>query len=237
MVKIQNAGDNSTQLSIDTLNVHNVSVSNEATYDFFKLFQQGGIAYQCVEYLMVKHDLNHQKGFYQGNLTEEDKVYFYDTLPKRIVENRAALNIDFENLFKEVDGNIKQYTSPETKDDYAIGLLRPFANYEKRSARLHAGLQQRAEEIEQGFSNILKENHPQNSVEELYKRVAVCLESYTDWLEYTLAHNGLSLFVLQNKVGIYLTNRNKHIAHRYTQWTSEIEADKIANDLNSKYKL
>lgn len=207
---------------------------------FFNLFTEGGISYQCVEYLRVKYDLAHQKGFYQGNLTEEDKAYFCDTLPKRIVENRAALNIDFESLFKEVDENIKQYTSPETKEDYAIGLLRPFANFLKLvSPDLNKilPLQQRAEEIEQGFSNILKDKHPQNSVEAIYKRVYLCLESYTDRLEYTLAHNGISLFVLQNKAGIYLTNRTKHIAHRYTQWTSEIEADKIANDLNSKYKL
>lgn len=236
--KLQLFINNNWKLNKESINIYVNSKEHNAIHDsssFFNLFQQGGLVYQCVECLMVKYDLAHIKGFYQ-ELTESDKIYFYQTLPNRILENKEALNIDLGNLFKEIDVNIKQYTTINDKEDYAIGLLRPFANYLK-IVKPSLLPQKRIEEIEQGFAKILKDTNQQNSIEIVYRDITLLLERYTDWLEYTLAHNGISLFLLQNKVGIYLTNRTRHIAHRYTQWTTDVDAKRIADELNTKYNL
>lgn len=238
MVKIQKAGNNSAQFCADIVNVYNSTNEYNHIFNFVDIFQQGGAAYDCAYYLMVKYDLAPMKEFYNDSLTKSDKLYFYETLPNRIIENCSALNVDFDSIFREVDENIKQYTITENKEDYAMGLLRPFANYLKIvSPILPETLRQREDEIKKGFSDILKGKHPQNSIESIYKIVWECLDKYTDLLEYTLAHNGISLFVLQDKTGIYITDRRIHIAHRYTQWTSDVDAKRIADYLNSKYKL
>jgi len=47
--------------------------------------------------------------------------------------------------------------------------------------------------------------------------------------------HGLSLFYLQDVMGIYLTERSRHHTHRYTQWTSETDAKHLIEDLDNKY--
>jgi len=219
-------------------NVTNIGIPyDDALASFFGLFSRGGIAYKCVEYLAKKYDLAHIKGFY-GTLTSDQSKYFDKRLPQLIVQDRDVLDVDFAHIFKEVNDNILHHTNLENKENYAKELLRPFVDFlnaVKPNSQRIANMEERNAEIENGFNGILKGKWAKDSVESVYATAYKCFCSYSDWLEFTLLKHGVSLFFIQDEVGIYLTDRGKHLPHCYAQWTSETDAKHLIEDLDNKY--
>jgi len=219
-------------------NVTNIGIPyDDALASFFGLFSHGGIAYKCVWYLAKKYDLAHIKGFY-GTLTSDQSKYFDESLPQLIIQDKDVLDVDFAHIFKEVNDNILHHTNLENKENYAKELLRPFVDFlnaVKPNSQRIANMEERNDEIEKGFKGILHGEYAKDSVEDVFKKVFLCLDSYSDWLELTLLKHGVSLFFIQDDMGIYLTDRSRHHPHRYTQWTSETDAKHLIEDLDNKY--
>lgn len=205
MLKIQKAGDNSTQICADSITVSNTD-DFQYEYGFIGLFKHGGIADNCVNALQAKYDIGfHKKG---NDVCEQNQPFWNIIVKKQEKIANRVLNIDFDALFEEIERNLLKCQNEVDKDNYILNLMTPFVHFLRATKPIknHTGNDgDRAKEIENGFYKITQmagDDLP--LAENIYKQCVRLLKEYANRLDLLLLQNGIDMMKVQEECGIWI---------------------------------
>ena len=92
---------------------------------FVKIFSE--IASMCTNALSVKYKIG---AINSDNLTDHWKEFYTKALPEEIKKRENDLNINFDNLFAEIESNLLELKDvPTLRLNYCRNLLSPFADF------------------------------------------------------------------------------------------------------------
>lgn len=112
-----NGDDNKIYICTNFIN------NSEALTNFFSLFKQGGIADDCVDYLGIKYELELDEC-----MTPEWRESYIQSLLKCIKEKEHLLEVNFDDIFRDIRMNINKYNNTKDKYNYILSLFQQFSS-------------------------------------------------------------------------------------------------------------
>lgn len=199
--------------------------------NFFNWFGHDGAFSSCLQAMIWKYDLGDVKGMCSNLSLEDVALCEQDALLKC-----DGLTVDFQSIYEEIQDNLNDCHTAQSKENYCHDLLRPFSKFAHSVLPVTNNFQaigDRANEIEKGFSDILHDNIKKNSIEWYFRFFHICVEEYSIMLDWVLMKNGIDLMAIQDKFNIHIKNGRR--ATEFFKWGGNFEAVQYyLNSLPSK---
>lgn len=187
--------------------------------NFFNWFGHDGAFPSCLQAMIWKYDLGDVKGMC-SNLSENDVALCErDALLKC-----GSLTVDFQTMYEEIQDNLNDCYTAQSKENYCHDLLQPFSNFAHSVLPVSNNFQaigKRANEIEKGFSDILHGNIEKYSIEWHFRFFLMCVEEYSIMLDWVLIKNGIDLMQIQDKFNIHIKEGRRMT--EFFKWAGNLE--------------
>lgn len=187
--------------------------------NFFNWFGHDGAFSSCLQAMIWKYDLGDVKDMCSNLSLEDVALCEQDALSKC-----GGLTVDFQIMYEEIQDNLNDCHTAQSKENYCHDLLQPFSKFAHSVLPVTNNFQaigDRANEIEKGFSDILHDNIIKNSIEWNFRFFRICVGEYSIMLDWVLMKNGIDLMAIQDKFNIHIKNGRR--ATEFFKWGGNFE--------------
>lgn len=187
---------------------------------FFSFYEMGGFAFNCLEMVKIRHDLNSHGDRVWERLPQEIRGFYTNELPPIVGEQYKAnarwidevLSGTYSPLTEEIVGNLKEYQTDtdRERDLYIFSLIEPFRKFAetfnpKADTKSRSGkAKKRDGGLSDGIREIIYCYAKEGSPEHILAVMHTNMEHYANRLCALLLERGFDLMKYQQKRGVYL---------------------------------